>query len=488
MAADGGRSIAQSSLASQVCAHCKTRKKKCDKALPRCGYCVRKELSCLYGQEQEPPPPPSPPSTGNRAVTAPPISFQAVSLTIPAEPTASSEAKLYLQVLGLIRETGQFVDDVSARYFHGVHRYLPIISRTRFHNNLITLGATSSAGFSVLLVAICLASSSPELGRRTGYVSGEIRQVTRRSLYLAARSLFAQVQACFRPSVHLIQAGLLLAVYEYVNGRPDEAFASIAGCARMAYAARIHLCNHSGPQTPSFPEASADKDAYLQLQSQEAANTWWGIVIYERTFFCDVAVTEQPLITLIPGEYARLPTEPVILEESDHRHSESIIHLSVSCLSSTNVGASWLLDQVLKGFEVSSIDSRLFQLQSLDNTLQTFLGVLMQQSNEKGSVFCEAIAIVISGMSHSPKELHEYSKAALDTAMKMVLDIVEAHENSDPYLLTCVTPSYPYLVRAALKHIYGRSEWKDDDSLKNAEKRLRTALDQFSHSWNATDS
>jgi hypothetical protein len=75
-----------------------------------------------------------------------------------------SEANLYRQVLHRIRETGQFVDDISTRYFQGFHQYLPVISRARFHGNLVTLGAVPSAGFSTLLLSICLASSSTKLG------------------------------------------------------------------------------------------------------------------------------------------------------------------------------------------------------------------------------------------------------------------------------------------------------------------------------------
>lgn len=234
-------------------------------------------MSCGYDYE-----PPQQAAGRNHGILSPPVSFQSFSLTIPAEPLTSSEANLYLQVHGLIRETGQFVDDVSARYFQGIHRHLPIISRTRFHNNLITLGGTPSAGFSVLLVAVCLVSSCPELERRIRCTTDNDRQVDRRSMYLSARSLLAQVQAIFPPSVHLIQAGVLLAVYEYVNDRPDEAFASIAGCARMAYAARIHLCSRPSLQPPWTPTASANSDTDVSLQAQEAGNTWWGIVVCER--------------------------------------------------------------------------------------------------------------------------------------------------------------------------------------------------------------
>ena len=139
---------------------------------------------------------------------------------------------MYLQVHGIIRSTGQFVDDISARYFQGFHSHLPIISRTRFYNNLITLGAAPAADFSVLLLTICLITHAPALGYQSRH--GASRSVEQQSLYFTARSLFAQVQVSCSPSVPLIQAGLLLAVYEYTHGRPDDAFVSIAGSARMA--------------------------------------------------------------------------------------------------------------------------------------------------------------------------------------------------------------------------------------------------------------
>lgn len=185
---------------------------------------------------------------------------------------------MYLEVHGIIRATGQFVDDISARYFQGFHRHLPVISRTRFYNYLITLGAAPAADFSVLLLTICLITHAPALGYQPGH--GATRSVDQKSLYLTARSLFAQVQVSCSPSVPLIQAGLLLAVYEYTHGRPDDAFVTIAGSARMAYAARIHTRDRHQAQMTHTAGHNADTD--LLLRAEEAANTWWGIVIYER--------------------------------------------------------------------------------------------------------------------------------------------------------------------------------------------------------------
>ena len=185
---------------------------------------------------------------------------------------------MYREVHDIIRATGQSVDDISARYFQGFHRHLPIISRTRFYNNFITLGSASTADFLVLLLTICLTTRAPALGCQSG--SGATRSTEEQSLYLTARSLFAQVQVSCSPSVPLIQAGLLLAVYEYTHGRPEDAFVTIAGSARMAYAARIHARYHH--RTQMAHPASHKADADLHLQAEEAANTWWGIVICER--------------------------------------------------------------------------------------------------------------------------------------------------------------------------------------------------------------
>jgi hypothetical protein len=98
----------------------------------------------------------------------------------------------------------------------------------------------------------------------------ETPPISRQSLYLATKALFAQVQGSLPASVHLIQANLLLAVFEYANGRPEAAFITIASCARMAYAAHLHDSSHY------------DMNIDLQVEAEEARNTWWAIIIYER--------------------------------------------------------------------------------------------------------------------------------------------------------------------------------------------------------------
>ena len=154
------------------------------------------------------------------------------------------------------------MDDLTAHYFRHFHNNLPIISRARFQSSLVTTGNPPSADISVLLLSVCLIA----------YGGSDLRDkdpaaIGRSSLYLATKALVAQVQGSMQqPSISLIQATLLLAIYEYANGKPQIGLVTMAGCARMGYTARIHIRRHTGSQA----------------EVEEAGNTWWAIVMYER--------------------------------------------------------------------------------------------------------------------------------------------------------------------------------------------------------------
>lgn len=160
------------------------------------------------------------------------------------------------------------MDDITALYFQTFHHHIPIVCRPRFQNNLIASRVGPRADIAVLLLSISLITSlqSPNV---TSADQGS-PMTNRQSLYLATKALLAQVQGSSAPSIHSIQANLLLAIFEYAGGRPDTAFITVTGCARMAYAARLHDLNHLG------------MDSAIPLELQEARNTWWGVVTYER--------------------------------------------------------------------------------------------------------------------------------------------------------------------------------------------------------------
>lgn len=521
MVADGGRP--RTAQATQACTICKTRKKKCNKSIPSCGYCTRKELNCVYAQNPHPLNHVAPTVEGSHAASIwgarPPMNILSsrmiLSTKLPSGQTAAEahQSQVYLEVYGIIRATGQFVDDISTRYFQGFHSHLPIISRTRFYNNHITLGAGPAADFSVLLLTICLITHAPALGSQPR--DDVTPSVEQKSLYLTAKSLFAQVQVSCSPSVTLIQAGLLLAVYEYMHGRPDDAFVTIASSARMAYTTGIHAPDRH--QTPMTHTAGHNTDSNLLLQVEEAANTWWGIVICERTFFSDVTVSDQPLLTVFPGGDARLPIEPEVLDQLDILDPQSLPNIPLSCLTSPKVRgfgrtaqASCLLDQVLKCFETPDIDSRLLQLDRIDTNIQEFLSLVMPQCPGQLGIFCASINIAIRALftlhwhilaQHSQvvranfkslDEWHKSSQDALDTVTKMVVDTAEcliamSPTNTTTQMIDAMPPMYPYVARAALRHIRRRSQREEVSWLRSAEDVIQPSLDKYFQRWSVTD-
>lgn len=179
------------------------------------------------------------------------------------EPT-NLNSTLYLQIIRIIRLTDQCVDDISMRYFRGIHTFIPIISPCRFHQEVIHSSTSPSATFSLLLLSMCLITYHPGLAKSSSAIDHA-------TLYLTTKSLYTQIQSSFSPSLHLIQAGIIIASYEYATKKINDAFASIAVCARMGYAARLHLIN-----------SVEGLDPMEYLQAEEELSTWWGIVITER--------------------------------------------------------------------------------------------------------------------------------------------------------------------------------------------------------------
>jgi hypothetical protein len=110
-----------------------------------------------------------------------------------------------------------------------------------------------------------------------------------------------------------------------------------------------------------------------------------------------------------PGGNARLPIDPSLLERDDFLGAETTSYTSVSHLTvdvesfSRAAQAAWLLDQVIKAFDLPDIHNQLFQLQGLDTAIQSFLVALMQQSSSGQDKYCEAIAITIRSVISSAR-------------------------------------------------------------------------------------
>ncbi|KAL2845545.1 hypothetical protein BJX68DRAFT_241852 [Aspergillus pseudodeflectus] len=508
---------AQRPRPKHACETCKTRKKKCNKGVPACSYCILKDLECRYvplrPRRVYATPDTSDSShtaTYREGIGAETVYDQTLSDTARAQVAASRHTvyrprfesldDVHIEVQRIIHSTGEFVDDLTSLYFRTLHVHLPIISRSRFQRSILATGSAPGPDFSILLLTICLNSYIPSPGHRVQ--EGGVAGITRRRLYLSTKALLAQVQGSMQPSVPLIQASLLLAMYEYASGRADAALATVAGCARMAYAAGIHTSRRD------------IVDAASRLEAAEAWNLWWGVVICERTFMCEAAAPEQPLTTAFPTGDASLPVDRQMLDQGDLLDPDLVPNMPLlSSLTEPNVGgfaraaqACCLLDRIFEAMGIAEINTRLPRLESLDKSLQSFLSLILSRGPAKSWHHCTALAMTLRSLfilhthilsipretrcisSRSLDEWKQSSLAALDTATTMVLDMANWHYDVlPPDRPSDISPMQIYVVHATLEHLRTRVHGGDSGSAPvwptTAEGDLGRYLGRIQFQW-----
>lgn len=157
----------------------------------------------------------TPPQFASRKLTWSIYDLPSLDKTIPRE------------LMQMIDVTQQLIDDISTRYFSGIHLWVPFLCPGRFNKDINQFGAAPTAQFSLFLLSMYLITYDPP--------ESITPPIAQDALYLHVKTLFTQIQVLKAPFTHQIQAGLLISIYEHAHGRPEIALASIGLCARMAY-------------------------------------------------------------------------------------------------------------------------------------------------------------------------------------------------------------------------------------------------------------
>jgi len=151
-----------------------------------------------------------------------------------------------------------------SRYFTTIHEWYQIIVREDFLRRLENLRISANADFSSLVLNVYFLS---QMYREPLRHHGELEQ-----LYHEAKSMHFFLVSAGRASIELVQAGLLLALYEHSQALHDATYQTIGVCARMGYILGFHKT-----LSPSYiPIASDIEISYSQRL------VWWGIIILER--------------------------------------------------------------------------------------------------------------------------------------------------------------------------------------------------------------
>lgn len=154
---------------------------------------------------------------------------------------------------------GSVVDihSTSALFFETVHKWMPILSKKQFYLNLLNRLSHRRAELFLLALSMKLCSS------RVKTADSE--------LYRVVKQLYFVIESCGTLSMQVLQAGILIALYELGHAIYPATFLSVGACARYATALGI--------------DKTASSRVYTKLswiEEEECRRAWWSILVLDR--------------------------------------------------------------------------------------------------------------------------------------------------------------------------------------------------------------
>ncbi|WPH00611.1 Hypothetical protein R9X50_00344100 [Acrodontium crateriforme] len=332
--------------AQQACAPCRKQKRKCDKQIPGCGLCHRLGRTCEYSDEPRSSIAPSQKdfsalqkevvelknllasgqvylNGSNRVSSTPSNSSQDSpvreeltpssmltpgSLQAPAwTPASTFESLIFLdsalfqyqnrQIQAphvrvpqpVLAALGNSMDlrEMIEHYFNTVHTYFPIVSKIRLYQNLSNPSHEPGADIALLFLAMRLASTAPAEGLPPAQAQ----------LYIDVKSLYAYVEAQNGFTVQMIQALLLISLYEIGHCIYPAAYLSTGNAARLGHAMGLH--NRDAPQLLLR--------CITWTEQEERRRVWWAVVILD--CFVNIGNRGKPFATEDPSLVTHLPID-----------------------------------------------------------------------------------------------------------------------------------------------------------------------------------
>ena len=153
-------------------------------------------------------------------------------------------------------------EEAASYFFEHIHPWMPVISKRRFYRHLLNPLLQLREDTALLLLSIKLITWWPSSHSKTAHTS----------LYLASKRYLAELQTAGIFSIQIVQASVLITLYELGHSIYPAAYFSIGVCGR--YGAVLEL----------------DKDVNLHKSDgstpwdelEERRRIWWAILILDR--------------------------------------------------------------------------------------------------------------------------------------------------------------------------------------------------------------
>ncbi|TAQ86141.1 hypothetical protein B7494_g5546 [Chlorociboria aeruginascens] len=333
------------------------------------------------------------------------------------------DKQLVEQCCDIISRDADDIHDSCSRYFNIVHRWFPIIVKQEFYDRLACLQSSPKGDFSLLVLTIHLIS---QIYRQVPRERSSLEQ-----LYYTTKGLYSIYISTGRSSIEVIQAGLLLAVYEHCQALHDATYQTLGACARMGY-------------TLGFEKTLSEnilQDAQANSAAERQRQVWWGIIILERVSMLEYIDKKLPFAIPTPLLTDILPSDDGSREPVSQGISldgstpiNNAVELSIYARIAQGI---ILLSYVIDRVNGCNPNTTSCGAALLDNALRSYATLLLQSDGH--GHFCWPYSICLSGallilsrfelsVEPRPGEAHIghifQSRAALglQSVLRMILD------------------------------------------------------------------
>ena len=149
---------------------------------------------------------------------------------------------------------------VATTFFETIHKWVPIVSKKRFYENVNPL-CLLRPDYALLLMCMDLLSWLPESHIHNARIP----------LYLSIKRYQLDLDISGFLSIQALQASVFIAIFELGHAIYPSAFLSVATCARYGSALGLGW-------NPTRPR----EDSYSWIDAEEQNRVWWAIVLLDR--------------------------------------------------------------------------------------------------------------------------------------------------------------------------------------------------------------
>lgn len=171
-------------------------------------------------------------------------------------PTLNLESLVTEEVERLVGDVRE-IQATSQFFFETVHSWMPIVCKIGFSQSLLKRMTHQRAEFFLLVLSMKLCSSRVTEARS--------------HFYQLVRQYYADLERSGVMSLLVLQAGVLIALYEMGHGLYPDAYLSVSECARYGAALGVDKTIVSrGATSTKWPDL------------EEARRVWWSILVLDR--------------------------------------------------------------------------------------------------------------------------------------------------------------------------------------------------------------